>query len=219
LLGLFARKAAFLRTPKTTGKVKWWEPLRANWAESALALAGLAGICASLTRPTQISGPLLAALLVFPTLGLAAAPVNSWAARRATLPAPLRERRLTEYRRDRRSFAAGAAVGGLVTMAAVVTAAVALLLVPGHHGLRSPTLTGPVPGHHGHTHSPHPSVKPSPSISPTSPSPSQVPSSPAPSPSPSPTPSSPGSPTSPATSPAPTSPAASPSPGARSSGG
>ena len=34
----------------------------------------------------QLSGPLLAGLLLFPTLGLAAAPVNSWAARRAALP-------------------------------------------------------------------------------------------------------------------------------------
>ncbi len=40
VLALFARKAAFLRTPKTTEKARWWEALRANWAESALALLG-----------------------------------------------------------------------------------------------------------------------------------------------------------------------------------
>src|SRR5919109_807245 len=31
--GLFARKAAFLRTPKTSEGAPWWEALRANWAE------------------------------------------------------------------------------------------------------------------------------------------------------------------------------------------
>jgi len=30
VLALFARKAAFLRTPKTSEKAKWWEALRAN---------------------------------------------------------------------------------------------------------------------------------------------------------------------------------------------
>ena len=34
MLGLFARKAAFLRTPKTSEQTRWWEALRANWAES-----------------------------------------------------------------------------------------------------------------------------------------------------------------------------------------
>jgi len=77
LQGLFARKAAFLRTPKTSERAKWWEALWANWAESALALMGLAGIIGALTKATRLSGPLLAALLVFPTLGMAAAPFNS----------------------------------------------------------------------------------------------------------------------------------------------
>ena len=115
VLALFAHKAAFLRTPKTSEKTKWWEALRANWAESTLALLGLLGIAAALTKATQLSGPLLAGLLLFPTLGMAAAPVDSWAARRAALPPELRERRRTEYRRDRRrSFAAavGAYRGG-----------------------------------------------------------------------------------------------------------
>src|SRR6266851_4086360 len=111
-IALFAEKAAFLRTPKTSEQTKWWQALRANWAESTLALFGFAGIAGALTKANQLSGPLLAGLLLFPTLGLAAAPVNSWAARRAALPARLRDRRATEYRRDRRAFAAGMAAGG-----------------------------------------------------------------------------------------------------------
>src|SRR4029077_9554667 len=46
VLGLFSRKAAFLRTPKTSERARWWEALGANWAESLLALLGLAGIIA-----------------------------------------------------------------------------------------------------------------------------------------------------------------------------
>jgi cellulose synthase/poly-beta-1,6-N-acetylglucosamine synthase-like glycosyltransferase len=146
LLGLFARRAAFLRTPKTSERARWWEALRANWAESALAVAGLAGIAGALTKATQLSGPLLAALLAFPTLGMAAAPVNSWAAQRAALPPWLRTRRQSEYRRDRRSFAAGAAAGGAVTVAAVVTVALALLLTPGRQPVRTPSLVAPAQG-------------------------------------------------------------------------
>ena len=95
MLGLFARKAAFLRTPKTSEHARWWEALRANWGESALALLGAAGIAGALTKASQLSGLLLAGLLLFPTLGMAAAPCNSWAARRASLPPRLRERRRT----------------------------------------------------------------------------------------------------------------------------
>ena len=76
VLGLFARKAAFLRTPKTSEQAKWWEAPRANWAEPSLALLGMLGIAAALTRATQLSGPLLAGPLLFPTLGMAAAPFN-----------------------------------------------------------------------------------------------------------------------------------------------
>src|ERR1700728_520892 len=130
VLALFARKAAFLRTPKTTERQKWWEALRANWAESALALLGFAGIVAALTKATELAGPLLAVLLLFPTLGMAAAPVNSWAAQRATLPATMRAWRTQEWRRtrDRRVLVRGAAAGGVVTVGAVVIAAVALML-------------------------------------------------------------------------------------------
>ena len=160
--GLLARKAAFLRTPKTSERARWWEALRANWAETSLAAAGAAGIAAALTRATQLSGVLLAVLLLFPTLGMAAAPFNSWAAQRATLPAWLRERRQTEYRRDRRALAAGAATGGVVAVLGVVAAAVILFLSPGGQRVRTPDLVGPAQGH-----SPAPASTPSGSASAT----------------------------------------------------
>ena len=69
VLGLFAEEAAFLRTPKTSERARWWESLKANWAETSLALLGALGIAAALTRATQLSGPLLAALLAFPDAG------------------------------------------------------------------------------------------------------------------------------------------------------
>src|SRR5499427_7913467 len=183
VLGLFARKAAFLRTPKTSERAKWWEALRANWAESTLAVLGLAGIVGALTKWYQLSGPLLAALLLFPTLGFAAAPFNSWAAQRATLPAWLRDRRPTENRRDRRAFAAGAATGGAVVVAGVVVAAAALLLWPSHNPVRSPNLVGPAQGSTSAPASPTPthSASPTPTPTPTTPTPIS------PSPSPSPT--------------------------------
>ena len=90
---------------------------------------------------------LLAGLLLFPTLGMAAAPVNSWAAQRAALPPRLHERRHTEYRRERRerrAFAMGAATGGLVTVLCAVIAAWVLLFTPNHLVY--------VPNPIGHTH-------------------------------------------------------------------
>jgi cellulose synthase/poly-beta-1,6-N-acetylglucosamine synthase-like glycosyltransferase len=132
LLGLFARKAAFLRTPKTSERARWWQALKANWAESVLALLGAAGVAGALGRAPQKGGLLVAGLLVFPALGMAAAPFNSWAARRASLPPQLRERRRSEYSRERRAFAVGAATGGFVTaLCAAITIAV-LMLVPRH---------------------------------------------------------------------------------------
>ena len=179
VLALFARKAAFLRTPKTSERTRWWEALRANWAESILALFGFAGIAAALTKYDQLSGPLLAGLLLFPTLGMAAAPVNSWAARRAALPAWLRERRLTEYRRDRRAFAAGMATGGVIAVVGVAITAVALLFA-GHHVVQTPNLVGPAQGSsapaQSATPSRSPSTTPSASATPT-PSPTLTPSS------------------------------------------
>src|SRR5580692_2206978 len=187
VLALFAKKAAFLRTPKTSERTRWWEALRANWAESILALFGFAGIAGALTKYDQLSGPLLAGLLLFPTLGMAAAPVNSWAARRAALPAWLRERRLTEYRRDRRSFAAGVATGGAIAVLGIAIAAIALLFTG--HQAQTPNLVGPVQGATSSSAPATPSH--SPSSTPSS-SPSSTPSattSPTTSPSASPTPS------------------------------
>jgi glycosyltransferase involved in cell wall biosynthesis len=146
VLALFAKKAAFLRTPKTGERTTWLHALRANWAETTLALFGLAGIAAALTKANQLSGPLLAALLLFPTLGLAAAPFNSWAARRAALPGWLRERRRTEYRRDRRAFAAGVATGGAVAVAGVAALAIALMFTGNRHPVQGPSLFGPAQG-------------------------------------------------------------------------
>jgi hypothetical protein len=74
VLALFAKKAAFLRTPKTSERTRWWEALRSNCAESTLALFGFLGIAGALTKTNQFSGPLLAVLPLFPTLGMAAAP-------------------------------------------------------------------------------------------------------------------------------------------------
>jgi cellulose synthase/poly-beta-1,6-N-acetylglucosamine synthase-like glycosyltransferase len=177
VLGLFARKAAFLRTPKTSERARWWEALRANWAESSLAVLGFAGIAGALTKATQLSGPLLAALLLFPTLGMAAAPFNSWAAQRAALPAWLRERRRTEQQRDRRAFAAGAATGGAVMVLGVVIAAVALMLAPSRHPVSPPNLMGPAQGS-------APAQTSSPSPTPSSATPSASPTTASPSPSP-----------------------------------
>ena len=161
VLGLFARKAAFLRTPKTSERAKWWQALNANWAESVLALLGAAGIAGALSKPAQSGGPLLAGMLLFPTAGMAAAPCNSWAARRASLPIWLRERRRTEHHRERRAFAMGAATGGLVTVLCAVIAAGVLLLNPSHLA-QMPSQIGPAPGSRPSPSRPAPS-HPSPS--------------------------------------------------------
>ncbi len=193
VLALFAKKAAFLRTPKTTEQARWWEALRANWAESFLALLGLLGMAAALTRYQTLAGPLLAALLLVPTLGMLAAPVNSWAAQRAALPADLREVRRTEWQRSRsrRAFVRGAALGGVLGVLGVVGAAAVLLLVPSPDKFSTPQLvppahstrTGsPAPRHPRHaTSSVTPSVSPSPAPDSSTPSPSPSSSSPSPS--------------------------------------
>jgi cellulose synthase/poly-beta-1,6-N-acetylglucosamine synthase-like glycosyltransferase len=198
VLALFTKKAAFLRTPKTSEQAQWWEALRANWAESVLALLGCAGIAAGLSRPTELAGPLLALLLVAPTAGLAAAPINSWAAQRAALPADMRRWRTTEWRRtrDRRAFVRGAATGGLVTVGAVIIAAVALMLTPSRHPIQGPALVQTPPGHtHTGNHG-RPAGSGSPSPPPSSPSSTTpaAPSSPVPSPAPSSLPTTPSSP-------------------------
>jgi cellulose synthase/poly-beta-1,6-N-acetylglucosamine synthase-like glycosyltransferase len=219
-LGLFARKAVFLRTPKTGERARWWTALGANWAESALAVLGAAAIAAGLFRAFQLGGPLLAGLLVFPTLGYAAAPFNSRAAQRAALPAWLRERRRTEFRRDRRMVAAGAATGGLVAVFGAVVAVAALLFAPSHHPVQAPSLTGPGhsggPAHgqgggpaHGNSGGPaHPSRRPSPPGA----TPSSAPASQSATlPTSSPPPSSPPTSSPPPSSPPPSSPSPSPS--------
>jgi hypothetical protein len=158
VLALFAKKAAFLRTPKTSERTSWWHPLRANWAETVLALSGAAGIAGALTKTSTLSGPLLAGLLFVPTLGMAAAPFNSWAARRAALPAWLRDRRDTEYRRERHAFATGIATGGVIAVAAVAGLAIALLLTG--HLSTGPSLVGPVQPPPATTSTPAPSTTP-----------------------------------------------------------
>jgi hypothetical protein len=199
VVGLFARKAAFLRTPKTSETGAWWQAFRANWAESLLALLGFLGIAAGLSRLDSYSGPLLAGLLVFPTLGLAAAPFNSLAARRAALPAELRERRRTEWSREQRTLVGGAAAGGTAGVLVGLAVLLGLLVAPSAHLVNPPQLVNP----------PHQNQQPTPAPSSPGP-PSPGPSSPAPSgPGSTPTPSSStgGSPTSgpgPTTTPAPT---------------
>ena len=208
VLGLFAKKAAFLVTPKTSERAKWWEVLRANWAESLLALLGVLGLAAAMTRPTELAGPLLAALLVFPTLGLAAAPVNSWAAQRAALPPDLTEWRTMEWQRSRHRavLVRTAAASGVVAVVCVVAAAVGLMLAPSPRSPQSPALLPPASGHHTKSAPASPSPSPSPS---GSPSPSTPSSTPVPSPT-TPIPTSPPTPT--PTSPSPTSPGAKSSP-------
>jgi hypothetical protein len=155
--GLYARTATFLRTPKTSEQAAWWEAFRANWAETLLAVLGALGIASGLMRTDTISGPLLAGLLLFPTLGMAAAPFNSLAAQRAALPPGLRERRRTEWLRDR-TLVGGAVVGGTAASIAVIAVVVALLLAP------SPNFVGPP-----RVHDPGTDRRPAPAV----PSPSQ----------------------------------------------
>ena len=202
VLALFSRKAAFLRTPKTSEKQRWWEALRANWAESALALLGLTGIGFALSKPTELAGLLLAGLLLFPTLGMAAAPFNSWAAQRAALPADLQAWRTMEWKRSRqrRTLVRSAAAGGLVSVGAVAAAAVALMLAPGGHPVQPPRLVT-APSHAAkapHKASPSPSPSPSTTSPAVSPSPTSSPTT-APTPTPSATPSATATPTTSAT--------------------
>ncbi len=144
--GLFARKAEFLRTPKTSESGGWWDALRGNWAETLLALLGTLGFVAGLTRFDTYSGPLLAALLVVPTLGLAAAPWNSLAARRAALPEPLRARRRSEWLRERGALVRGAAVGGTGAVLVGMAILLALLLAPSPRMVNPPGLLHRGPG-------------------------------------------------------------------------
>jgi hypothetical protein len=159
--GLFARKAAFLRTPKTTEQARWWEAFRANWAETLLTLAGMAAIVGALTRPTTLSGPLLAGLLVFPTLGFAAAPFNSLAAQRAALPPDLSARRRTEWSRERRTLVGSAAVGGTAAVLIGMAAVLGLMVAPSQHFVSPPHLVRPGPARQAPAPSGTPAPQPS----------------------------------------------------------
>jgi hypothetical protein len=177
VLALFAKKAAFLRTPKTSEQTTWWHALRANWAETILALCGAAGIAGALTKTNTLSGPLLAGLLLVPTLGMAAAPFNSWASRRAALPDWLRERRSTEYRRERHAFATGVSIGGAIAVGVVAAVAIALMLTGRHitgpgfvRPVQSPPATTSTP-----THSASPTPTPSATPTPTTTTPTVTP--------------------------------------------
>jgi cellulose synthase/poly-beta-1,6-N-acetylglucosamine synthase-like glycosyltransferase len=141
--GLFAKEAAFLRTPKTHGDARWTDAIKANWLECVFALLGLVGIAGAVSQGTP-SGLLLGALLLWPTSSFLAAPYNSLSAQRAALPPELRERRRTEYLRygkRRLTYA----VGGLGVAGGA--AAVALgLFVPGPANITPPQIVGPATG-------------------------------------------------------------------------
>jgi len=173
--GLFARKAAFLRTPKVAERASIWRAFAANWAETALGILGVAAIVASLTRLDTASGPLLAVLLVVPTIGLLAAPANSLAAQRAALPPELRARRQSEWRRDGRAVVGGATMfAGAGAVVAAIVALFALLVAPSPH-FTPPHLTEPARPHHSTGPVPSPSGSASPSSQPSG-APSSTPS-------------------------------------------
>ncbi|MGH3509470.1 MAG: glycosyltransferase family 2 protein, partial [Nocardioidaceae bacterium] len=194
--GLFAREAEFLRTPKTAEEAHWWDAIRGNPGETVLAVLGIAAITGALTKANSFAGLLTAALLLWPTIAFATAPLNSLAAQRAALPAELSRRRGTEYRRygARRVTATLAGVG--VTVGAVALAV--LLLAPGPGPATTPQLLGPARGHGvttkpstspsggpsgGATPSPSATASTTPTTTPT-PSPSATSSAPPPTPSP-----------------------------------
>jgi hypothetical protein len=79
---------------------QWRDALDSNAIEAVAGTVLLATAVAALAGRDRV-GLVLAGLLVWHGLGLLAAPVNSLAAARATLPADLRARRATEWLRDR----------------------------------------------------------------------------------------------------------------------
>ena len=144
--GLFAREAEFLRTPKTAEDAKWTDAIRGNVGETLLAVLGVAGIVAALTEASGYAGALTAALLLWPTIAYASAPLSSLGAQRAALPPELSRRRSTEYRRYGTARRVTFAAAGLA--AAGVTVAVAIaLLTPGRTPVTPPQLVGPAQGH------------------------------------------------------------------------
>jgi cellulose synthase/poly-beta-1,6-N-acetylglucosamine synthase-like glycosyltransferase len=174
LMGLFAKRAEFLRTPKSGEQTSIAQALRANWAETLLAVLGAAGIAVSLTRLDTYSGPMLAALLVVPTLGMAAAPVNSIAAQRALLPPELAARRRSEWQRDRHAVLAGTTAGVASFAAIALVAFLATILTAPGPQIAPPSLKQPRP----------PAVSPAPAATPSAPAPSSSPAPPSQQPSP-----------------------------------
>jgi len=163
---LFAKRAEFLRTPKTSEQGSFWGAVWGNRSETALALLGAGGIAAALFHADTFGGALTAGLLVLPTIAFACAPLNSLAAQRATLPPELAARRRTELRRGyyvRRGLSAAAGLGAAVAGVAVVIA----LLSPGGENVHAPQLVGPKEGA-GEQSSPTPPAETTPSTSPTS---------------------------------------------------
>jgi hypothetical protein len=210
--GLFAKEAVFMRTPKTFDHSSWWQVIKANRAESFLAACGAVGIAAALSHASTLSGPLLAALLLFPTLGFAAAPFNSFAAQRAALPPDLRHRRRTEFLRQPTVVRGAVAASGVAVVAAVTAAVLAILAAaPAATQVHTPTLVQPAPSTPNSGSSS--SATPAPSTSSATPTPTPTttaPVSPSPSGSGTPTTSPTPSPTA-SSAPATTSPTASPS--------
>jgi len=143
--GLFAKEAEFLRTPKTTEESNWWDAIRGNLGETALALCGVAGIAAGLSKFTSYGGLLIAGLLVWPTLAFASAPYNSLAARRATLPPDLRARRRSEFLRSGTTKRVTVAAAGLASTG-VATAVILGLIATGSTPV-APQIVGPARGH------------------------------------------------------------------------
>jgi glycosyltransferase involved in cell wall biosynthesis len=163
---LYAKEAEFLRTPKTAEEGHVWDAVRGNRGETVLGLLGLAGIAGALTKTSTLGGSLTAVLLVWPTLAFLAAPINSFAARRAVLPPELAARRRTEILRSPAARVTYAASG--VALVAAGAAAVVVLLVPGSDHVVPPQLLGPISGA-------KPSYGVQPAVSRTSPSRSATP--------------------------------------------
>ncbi|UDY22791.1 glycosyltransferase [Nocardioides sp. Kera G14] len=159
---LFAKKAEFLRTPKTSEDASVLDAFRGNRIETSLALLGVLGIVAALFHPTSLSGPLLAALLLLPTIGYAMAPINSIAAQRQQLSPELEARRSSEIRRGQAVRRSAAAVGVVLVAGAAAAVVIGLLSPAGDNEINPPGLSPGEAQRRG-----GPSDKPSPSDNPS----------------------------------------------------
>jgi cellulose synthase/poly-beta-1,6-N-acetylglucosamine synthase-like glycosyltransferase len=130
--GLFQKEGVFLRTPKTKDEPRLWDALKANRAETLLAVLLFGGAVAALVRGhgTGIVADTLAALLLFNAAALAGAPFNSRAAMLADLSPELRRRRATERLRDRIAAIGPAPAVATGTAFAGVAALAVFLLLP-----------------------------------------------------------------------------------------